>query len=62
MQFAGAQGQFTGEDQINVQLPHSLAGSGTVNLVLTIKVNQSALALYDTDTTPSSNTITIDIE
>jgi uncharacterized protein (TIGR03437 family) len=62
VQFAGAQGQFTGEDQINVQLPHSLAGSGTVSLVLNITVSQSALAVYDTDTTPSSNAITIDIE
>jgi len=49
--YAGAQGQFTGEDQINVQLPHSLAGSGTVSLVLTVN---NALA--------PSNTVTIDIE
>ena len=55
VQFAGAQGQYTGEDQINVQLPHSLAGSGMVSLVLTV---------HDTvdNTTPSSNPVTIDIE
>jgi uncharacterized protein (TIGR03437 family) len=62
VQFAGAQGQFTGEDQVNVQLPHSLAGSGTVSLVLTVTVNQSGLAAYDTNTAPSSNSITLDIE
>jgi uncharacterized protein (TIGR03437 family) len=62
VEFAGAQGQYTGEDQLNVQLLHSLAGAGTVNLVLTITVNQSALAPYDTDIAPSSNAVTIDIE
>jgi uncharacterized protein (TIGR03437 family) len=62
VQFAGAQGQFTGEDQINVQLPYNLSASGMVNLVLTTTVDQGALALYDTDITPSSNTVTIDIE
>lgn len=30
--YAGAQGTFVGEDQINLQLPRSLAGSGTVDL------------------------------
>jgi len=62
VEYAGAQSQFTGEDQINVQLPPNLAGSGMVNLVLTAKVSPSALALYDTDTTPPSNTVTIDIK
>ncbi len=33
--FAGAQGTYFGLDQVNVELPHSLAGSGTVNLVIT---------------------------
>jgi uncharacterized protein (TIGR03437 family) len=62
VQYAGAQGQFTGEDQINVQLPNSLAGSGTVTLVLTIAVSQNALPMYDTNTTQVSNAVTIDIE
>jgi uncharacterized protein (TIGR03437 family) len=60
--FAGAQGQFPGEDQINVELPHSLAGSGTVNVVLATTVSASDLAAYDADATSSSNTVTIDIE
>lgn len=34
--FAGAQGQFAGEDQINVTLPHSLAGAGLVSVKLTV--------------------------
>jgi uncharacterized protein (TIGR03437 family) len=33
--FAGAQGTYFGLDQVNVALPHSLAGSGTVNVALT---------------------------
>jgi uncharacterized protein (TIGR03437 family) len=33
VQYAGAQGQYEGFDQVNVQLPHSLAGAGTVNIV-----------------------------
>jgi uncharacterized protein (TIGR03437 family) len=55
VQFVGAQGQFTGEDQINVQLPHTLAGSGTVSLVLTLRDTVD-------NTTPSSNAVTIHIE
>jgi uncharacterized protein (TIGR03437 family) len=62
VQFAGAQGEFTGEDQINVQLPYNLSASGTVTLVLTTTVNQNSLALYDSETTSSSNAITLDIE
>ena len=53
--FAGAQGQYTGEDQINVQVPHGLAGSGTVSLVLTVHGTVD-------NTTASSNAVTIDIE
>jgi uncharacterized protein (TIGR03437 family) len=34
--FAGPQGQFTGLDQVNVQLPAGLAGKGEVDLVLTV--------------------------
>lgn len=30
--FAGAQGQFDGLDQVNFQIPHSLAGKGEVDL------------------------------
>jgi len=33
---AGAQGQFPGLDQLNVQLPGSLRGAGSVNVVFTI--------------------------
>jgi uncharacterized protein (TIGR03437 family) len=33
---AGAQGQFPGLDQLNVQLPGSLSGAGSVNVVFTI--------------------------
>ena len=62
VQFAGAQGQFTGEDQVNVVLPHSLAGSGTVSLILTATVSASVLPQWDTNTTPTTNTVTIDIE
>ena len=34
--YAGAQGTFLGEDQINIQLPASLAGAGTVSVTLTV--------------------------
>jgi uncharacterized protein (TIGR03437 family) len=34
--FAGAQGQYEGFDQLNVQLPTSLAGAGVVNIVATV--------------------------
>src|SRR5579871_384743 len=34
--FAGAQGQYDALDQLNVQLPSSLAGAGMVNVVLTV--------------------------
>jgi len=62
VQYSAAQGQFAGEDQINVQLPSSLSGSGAVTLVLTVTVGQNALAAYDTDTTPVSNTVSLDIQ
>jgi uncharacterized protein (TIGR03437 family) len=62
VQYAGAQGQFTGEDQLNVQLPYNLAASGKVSLTVTTTVDQNALALFDTEITPSSNVLTIDIE
>lgn len=62
VQFVGAQDQFTGEDQINVQIPSNLAAIGLANLVLTTKVTQSQLALYDTQLASSSNSIAIDIE
>jgi uncharacterized protein (TIGR03437 family) len=32
--YAGAQSAYVGLDQVNVKLPHSLAGSGTVNVTL----------------------------
>jgi uncharacterized protein (TIGR03437 family) len=34
--FFGAQGQYPGLDQINLQVPGILAGSGLVNLVITV--------------------------
>jgi uncharacterized protein (TIGR03437 family) len=34
--YAGAQGKFVGEDQINIQLPASLAGAGLVNVTLNV--------------------------
>jgi uncharacterized protein (TIGR03437 family) len=46
--YAGAQGSYEGLDQVNVLLPHSLAGSGSVNVVLT------AAGV-------TANTVTIDI-
>ena len=34
--FAGAQGEFVGLDQINLQIPLSLAGRGEVEVVITV--------------------------
>ncbi len=34
--FAGPQGSFAGLDQVNILLPPSLAGTGTVNVILTV--------------------------
>ena len=36
VQSAGAQGQYPGFDQVNIQLPASLQGKGTANVVLTV--------------------------
>ncbi|MEP7339664.1 MAG: SBBP repeat-containing protein [Acidobacteriota bacterium] len=36
VQFAGAQGSFVGQDQINLQLPRSLAGSGETVVAVTV--------------------------
>jgi len=47
--FAGAQGTYFGLDQVDIELPHSLAGSGTVNVVIT--------AAGET-----ANTVTVDIQ
>lgn len=35
--FAGAQGQFPGVDQVNIQIPRSLAGRGLVDVVLRVR-------------------------
>ena len=35
VKYAGTQGSFAGLDQVNVVLPHSLAGSGNVTVQLT---------------------------
>ncbi len=40
--FAGAQGVYAGEDQINIQLPASLKGAGTVNVSLMVDGQRSA--------------------
>jgi len=34
--YAGPQGQYAGEDQVNVSLPHALAGAGQVSIHLTV--------------------------
>jgi uncharacterized protein (TIGR03437 family) len=34
--YAGSQGQYAGEDQVNVSLPYALAGAGPVNINLTV--------------------------
>jgi uncharacterized protein (TIGR03437 family) len=47
--YAGPQNTYFGLDQVNVELPHSLAGSGTVNVVIT--------AAGET-----ANTVTVDIQ
>ena len=39
--YAGAQGQYEGFDQMNVQLPSSLAGGGVVNVVATVNGAQA---------------------
>ena len=36
MAFAGAQGEFAGLDQINLQIPTSLRGRGDVSVILTV--------------------------
>ncbi len=52
--YAGAQGQYPGLDQVNVQIPHSLAGSGAVSLVLTIQDTVNHV-------TATSNAVTLHI-
>ena len=47
--YAGAQGSYQGLDQVNVLLPHSLAGSGSVPVALTA----AGVA---------ANTVTVDIQ
>ncbi|MEK7833537.1 MAG: BACON domain-containing carbohydrate-binding protein, partial [Acidobacteriota bacterium] len=39
--FAGPQGDYAGLDQVNIQIPRSLAGRGEVDLVLTVDGQQS---------------------
>ena len=52
--YAGAQGDI-GLDQLNVQLPNSLAGSGQVSLVLSVQDTVD-------NVTVTSNTVTLDIQ
>jgi uncharacterized protein (TIGR03437 family) len=49
--YVGPQGQYPGLDQVNVQLPASLAGSGTVNVVV-----------KTADTGAASNAVTLAIQ
>ncbi len=42
VQFAGAQGQYLGLDQINVKLPRSLAGRGDVSLIFSVSGRSSS--------------------
>jgi uncharacterized protein (TIGR03437 family) len=53
-QYAGAQGD-TGLDQLNVQLPNSLAGSGVVTLVVTVQDTVD-------NVTVTSNSVTLNIQ
>jgi uncharacterized protein (TIGR03437 family) len=39
--YAGPQGQYAGFDQVNIQLPSSLRGAGTVDIVLSVDGQQS---------------------
>ena len=41
VQYAGAQGQYPGFDQVNIQLPATLQGKGKVDVVLTVDGHQS---------------------
>ena len=52
--YAGPQGGYTGLDQVNVEIPRSLAGSGPVSVVLTV---QDA-----SGNTSASNPVTISIQ
>jgi uncharacterized protein (TIGR03437 family) len=52
--YAGAQSTAMGLDQINVQLPSSLAGSGQVTLTMTITTSDG--------TTVPLNPVTLDIK
>ncbi len=52
--YAGAAG-YKGEDQVNVQIPQSLAGSGQVNLVLTVQDTVNNI-------TATSNSVTLHIQ
>jgi uncharacterized protein (TIGR03437 family) len=54
-QYAGARGQYGGLDQINVLLPRSLAGSGTVTVVATVDDAVQNIAA-------AANTVTVVIQ
>jgi uncharacterized protein (TIGR03437 family) len=36
VQYAGDQGQFVGLDQVNIEIPRSLRGSGLVDVIVTV--------------------------
>jgi uncharacterized protein (TIGR03437 family) len=45
--YAGAAPNYAGEDQVNVLLPASLAGSGTVNVSVTVSGIASNVVMVD---------------
>jgi len=53
VQYAGAQPSDLGLDQVNLEIPHSLVGSGQVNLVVTVAITGGTVTL---------NTVTLDIQ
>jgi uncharacterized protein (TIGR03437 family) len=57
--FAGPQGFFVGLDQINIQIPASLAKAGPVDLVATVKIVDGTTGTVVT--TISSNTVKLNI-
>jgi uncharacterized protein (TIGR03437 family) len=59
--YAGASPQYAGLDQINVLLPASFAGSGTVNLSVTLSGTTLGLGV-NCPFSVTSNVVTIDIE
>ncbi|HEY2016576.1 MAG TPA: hypothetical protein VGH38_23895, partial [Bryobacteraceae bacterium] len=53
--YAGPQGGYTGLDQVNVRIPRSLAGSGVVNVMLTVQDASGQVSAR-------SNTVTLSLQ